>query len=239
MPPALLFESSGQFRFVHRSQLNKRQTQVGYYNRKPIQLKSVPPSGEQHAWSCSCHPVQVRMAERSKAPDSRRCTFLSRGISGLRMEAWVRIPLLTWPFDFKLQYPNPFDRPLSPAAELRIVPLELTKDHIFKRFWRCRGTIPGPDTCEACALPLSYIPKLQSQWGLSREKGLIAKSSAAFEFQFQTKRDIYWGENSCYRGYSSVVEHLTADQEVPGSNPGAPLQNSGKQAVSFHAQTVC
>ncbi len=23
-------------------------------------------------------------------------------------------------------------------------------------------------------------------------------------------------------GYSSVVEHLTADQEVPGSNPGAP-----------------
>ena len=25
------------------------------------------------------------------------------------------------------------------------------------------------------------------------------------------------------RGYSSGVEHLTADQEVPGSNPGAPL----------------
>ena len=24
------------------------------------------------------------------------------------------------------------------------------------------------------------------------------------------------------RGYSSVVEHLTADQEAPGSNPGAP-----------------
>src|SRR4029434_10544134 len=96
MPPALVFESSGQFRFVHRSQLNKRQTQVGYFNRKPIQLKSFPPSADQHVWSCSCHPVQVRMAERSKAPDSRRCTFLSRGISGLRMEAWVRIPLLTW-----------------------------------------------------------------------------------------------------------------------------------------------
>src|SRR4029434_7909368 len=108
MPPALLFESSGQFRFVHRSQLNKRQTQVGYFNRKPIQLKSFPPSADQHAWSCSCHPVQVRMAERSKAPDSRRCTFLSRVISGLRMEAWVQIPLLTWPFDFKLQFPNPF-----------------------------------------------------------------------------------------------------------------------------------
>ena len=25
------------------------------------------------------------------------------------------------------------------------------------------------------------------------------------------------------REYSSVVEHLTADQEVPGSNPGAPF----------------
>ena len=24
-------------------------------------------------------------------------------------------------------------------------------------------------------------------------------------------------------GYSSGVEHLTADQEVPGSNPGAPF----------------
>ena len=25
------------------------------------------------------------------------------------------------------------------------------------------------------------------------------------------------------RGYSSVVEHSTADREVPGSNPGVPL----------------
>ena len=28
------------------------------------------------------------------------------------------------------------------------------------------------------------------------------------------------------RGYSSGVEHLTADQEVPGSNPGAPSSKS-------------
>jgi hypothetical protein len=26
-------------------------------------------------------------------------------------------------------------------------------------------------------------------------------------------------------GYSSVVEHSTADREVPGSNPGVPLNN--------------
>ena len=39
------------------------------------------------------------MAERSKAPDSRLITFPvhnGSGRSGLRMEAWVRIPLLTW-----------------------------------------------------------------------------------------------------------------------------------------------
>src|SRR4029434_1893561 len=100
MPPALHFEGSHQVRFLHRlPQL---------FNQNSNKPKSFPPSADQHAWSCSCHPVQVRMAERSKAPDSRRCTFLSREISGVRMDAWVRIPLLTWPFDFKLQYPTPF-----------------------------------------------------------------------------------------------------------------------------------
>ena len=43
------------------------------------------------------------MAERSKAPDSRSNTFPEHngsGRSGLRMEAWVRIPLLTICFFF-------------------------------------------------------------------------------------------------------------------------------------------
>ena len=31
--------------------------------------------------------------------------------------------------------------------------------------------------------------------------------------------------NECMWGYSSVVEHSTADREVPGSNPGAPFFN--------------
>ena len=35
------------------------------------------------------------MAERSKAPDSRTISFLGKGTSGLQMEAWVQIPLLT------------------------------------------------------------------------------------------------------------------------------------------------
>ena len=37
----------------------------------------------------------VRMAEWSKEPDSRLNTFHTSGISGLPVEAWVQIPLLT------------------------------------------------------------------------------------------------------------------------------------------------
>ena len=48
------------------------------------------------------------MAERSKAPDSRMSlTFPLRngsGRSGLRMEAWVRIPLLTTCFSFTYNF---------------------------------------------------------------------------------------------------------------------------------------
>jgi hypothetical protein len=29
-------------------------------------------------------------------------------------------------------------------------------------------------------------------------------------------------DTAATRGYSSVVEHSTADREVPGSNPGVP-----------------
>ena len=50
-----------------------------------------------------CHETcafesSVRMAEWSKAPDSRLITFLLSGISGLQLEAWVQIPLLTKSF---------------------------------------------------------------------------------------------------------------------------------------------
>ena len=41
------------------------------------------------------HKVAVRMAERSKAPDSRGETLSITEHSGPRMWAWVRIPLLT------------------------------------------------------------------------------------------------------------------------------------------------
>ena len=34
---------------------------------------------------------------------------------------------------------------------------------------------------------------------------------------------VHWGVRTIAWVYSSVVERLTADQQVPGSNPGAPL----------------
>ena len=36
-------------------------------------------------------------------------------------------------------------------------------------------------------------------------------------------------------GYSSGVEHLTADQEVPGSNPGAPFSWDFGITVHIHS----
>ena len=43
-----------------------------------------------------CTDFHVRMAERSKAPDSSNaCTDSVYECSGLHLEAWVRIPLLT------------------------------------------------------------------------------------------------------------------------------------------------
>ena len=45
----------------------------------------------------------VRMAERSKAPDSRFNPFPRNEVSGLQMEAWVQIPLLTSVFKRGIQ----------------------------------------------------------------------------------------------------------------------------------------
>ena len=47
------------------------------------------------------------------------------------------------PFQYFLHI-NPYNRDI------------LDCDHNIS--WRCRGLNPGPHTCKACALPLSYIP---------------------------------------------------------------------------------
>ena len=51
--------------------------------------------------------------------------------------------LLCAPFQYFLHI-NPYNRDI------------LDCDHNIS--WRCRGLNPGPHTCKACALPLSYIP---------------------------------------------------------------------------------
>ncbi len=50
--------------------------------------------------------------------------------------------------------------------------------------------------------------------------------------------DVLLGRRLESWGYSSVVEHLTADREVPGSNPGAPSKifsffNIRRDAINF------
>ena len=39
----------------------------------------------------------------------------------------------------------------------------------------------------------------------------------------QSDKNFIYSVSQSERGYSSVVEHSTADREVPGSNPGVPL----------------
>ena len=51
--------------------------------------------------------------------------------------------------------------PLSWFAVWLIQRRWLKKKQQRKKMWRCRGLNPGPHTCKACALPLSYIPFLQ------------------------------------------------------------------------------
>ena len=58
-------------------------------------------------WQWQAFQITVRMAEWSKAPDSRIWSFhkgCGWGLSGPRMWAWVRIPLLTHLFLFSSVY---------------------------------------------------------------------------------------------------------------------------------------
>ena len=50
---------------------------------------------------------------------------------------------------------------------------------------------------------------------------LVDRNFVCADFTEQVRSVCGSGVNSSW-GYSSVVEHSTADREVPGSNPGAP-----------------
>ena len=132
----------------------------------------------------------VRMAEWSKAPDSRlRFASLIGGQcenSGPRMRAWVQIPLLTKTFLFWLSvhyylsavsskshevaWPSGlrrwFKAPVSSGAWVRIPPLpKVLFDALCLSQKYVRGHTDlnhGPIGLQPIALPLSYIPTYKS-----------------------------------------------------------------------------
>ena len=46
-----------------------------------------------------------------------------------------------------------------------------------KLHWRCRGSNPGPHTCKACALPLSYIPSSRAVSFLCFPRSLLSQGT--------------------------------------------------------------
>lgn len=48
-----------------------------------------------------------------------------------------------------------------------------------KKKWRCRGLNPGPLTCEASALPLSYIPNMDIECQMYTFKGELTYSGVS------------------------------------------------------------
>ena len=72
---------------------------------------------------------------------------------------------------------------------------ELDSNNKSRMPWRCRGSNPGPHTCEACALPLSYIPWWKAAAG---QDSCAFKSSMRFaqfgaSFYFQADSSHHWG----------------------------------------------
>ena len=49
-------------------------------------------------------------------------------------------------------------KPASCASSALAGRFFMTEPRGKPKIWRCRGLNPGPHTCKACALPLSYIP---------------------------------------------------------------------------------
>ena len=86
------------------------------------------------------------------------------------------------------------------------------------------GLNRGPLDLQSNALPLSYIPT-HSRGNLPPMSIKNShRGSGPGCFQNKCQNSVYNSARTrdLQRGYSSVVEHSTADREVPGSNPGVP-----------------
>src|SRR4029434_661526 len=62
------------------------------------------------------------------------------------------------------------------------------------------GNDPAASYMQSMCSTTELHPHSVMTRALSGEKGLSSESYAAFEFQCQTKRDIYWGENTAATG---------------------------------------
>ena len=65
-------------------------------------------------------------------------------------------PVRAEPIGFQVQRLNHS----ATTAQQLLLPGHPSKVDAFKKRWRCGGLNPGPFTCKANALPLSYIPFL-------------------------------------------------------------------------------
>ena len=82
-------------------------------------------------------------------------------------------------------------------------------------------------TSRSCREQCTFLPLDVSHSAVSRRIKLRLSHMPERETTNSTPpfKDLFWIVSSV-RGYSSVVEHSTADREVPGSNPGAPWLTS-------------
>ena len=77
-----------------------------------------------------------------------------------------------------------------------------------KRRWRSRGLNPGPRTCEARALPLSYTP---CYWSTLRGSFIKYYFSFHIGFIFWWRKSIGFNSTACEltSGFSKVIVRLT------------------------------
>src|SRR4029434_1535409 len=88
------------------------------------------------------------------------------------------------------------------------------------------GNDPGTSYMRSMRSTTELHPQAAKPMGVvQRERAYCKKLCSVCVPVSNKKGYLLGGKHSCYRGYSSVVEHLTADQEVLGPNPGAPSES--------------
>src|SRR4029434_257050 len=88
------------------------------------------------------------------------------------------------------------------------------------------GNDPGASYMQSMLSTTELHPHSVMPPGIVRRERAHCKKLCSVCVPVSDKKNMSLGAHRCaQRGYSSVVEHLTADQEVLGSNPGAPSES--------------